>query len=195
MVPMGEGRNTDLRRAELLRRRTEYIAGLDMDPEVGRGWRGGQGWGRGELFRCEGGCGAGRSWTLGDSDAFHSGSFCQTAVPLMCLESLISLLVCAATPAVPLPHREPPAHIIHPQLANTVCCLSSILTTTHHKSCPIPPLPQEDLPESMSLEHLRVTPPMVTGRPETQCIYAVTMATGVCMGRRGESSLPIIWRV
>ncbi|GIM07612.1 hypothetical protein Vretimale_11692, partial [Volvox reticuliferus] len=68
LVPMGEGRNTDARRAELLRRRTEYIAGLGMDPE-------------------------------------------------------------------------------------------------------------EDLPESMSLDRLRVTPPMATSRPETQCIYAVTMAT------------------
>ncbi|GLC36726.1 hypothetical protein PLESTB_000789400 [Pleodorina starrii] len=68
MVPMGEGRNTDARRAELLRRRTDYIAGLGMDPE-------------------------------------------------------------------------------------------------------------EDLPESMSVQELRVTPPMPTGRPETQCIYAVTLAT------------------
>ncbi|GIL64439.1 hypothetical protein Vafri_18360, partial [Volvox africanus] len=68
LVPMGEGRNTDARRAELLRRRTEYIAGLGMDPE-------------------------------------------------------------------------------------------------------------EDLPESMSLDRLRVSAPMATSRPETQCIYAVTMAT------------------
>ncbi|GLI67752.1 hypothetical protein VaNZ11_012006, partial [Volvox africanus] len=68
LVPMGEGRNADARRAELLRRRTEYIAGLGMDPE-------------------------------------------------------------------------------------------------------------EDLPESMSLDRLRVSAPMATSRPETQCIYAVTMAT------------------
>ncbi|EFJ40498.1 hypothetical protein VOLCADRAFT_108127 [Volvox carteri f. nagariensis] len=68
LVPLGEGRDTEARRAELLRRRTEFIAGLGMDPE-------------------------------------------------------------------------------------------------------------EDLPPSMSVDLLRVTPPMETGRPETQCIYAVTLAT------------------